>query len=383
MRRTVFVNGNIADGRELHTGLAVVVQGGLIAEVTECSADMLAHPDVYDLDGNYLAPGYIDIQVNGGGGVLFNNAPTVESLGIIARAHRQFGTTALLPTLISDTRKVTHSAILAVEKALQENLPGILGIHLEGPCINTERKGVHAAKLLSKPDDQLVALLTSLKSGTTLVTLAPEIASMEMIKKLKESGIVVFAGHSTASFEVTILALEAGVSGFTHLFNAMPPLLSREPGMVGAALSDENSFFGIIADGFHVHPATFAVAVAAKKLGRALLVTDAMASVGSENDTFTLYGERIEVVDGRCLNSSGSLAGSDLNMCDAVKNAISFAGLDIVEALRMASTNPANAINRQDELGYIRPGYRACLVELDAQLNVVDTWIDGDQGRPN
>ena len=259
MHKTVFINGRIFDGETMLEGHVVVVEDGLVLAVTNANVnattDLFAHSDVYDLSGHFLAPGFIDVQVNGGGGELFNNAPTVETLQKIARAHRRFGTTGFLPTVISDTTDVMQSAISAVADALEQKIPGVLGIHLEGPCLNAGRKGVHAEQNLRQMDTELFNLLTSLIFGTTMVTLAPELLDITQIIKLARAGVIVFAGHSAANFDQTNLALSAGLRGFTHLFNAMPALLSREPGIVGAALNDIDSYFGIIADGFHVHPA--------------------------------------------------------------------------------------------------------------------------------
>ncbi len=381
MHKTVFVNGRICDGEGILDGHCLIVENGLVADVCLHQPDELHTAQIYDLSGHFLAPGFIDLQVNGGGGELFNNAPTPKTLRTIARAHRRFGTTGFLPTIISATDAVMQRAISSVSEALRNNLPGILGIHLEGPCLNVDRKGIHSAQALRKLDDSLFSLFTSLQKGTTLVTLAPEFVDARQIRALTDAGVLVFAGHTTADFETTQKALDAGLRGFTHLFNAMPALLSREPGIVGAALTDTDSYFGIIADGHHVHPASFAVAVAAKRRGGALLVTDAMACVGTNQNSFVMNEETIQLSQGRFLSKEGILAGSNLNMQDAVKNTIKFTGLEITEALRMASTYPAHAIHKAAELGYIKAGYRACLVELDTELNVVETWIDGIPGR--
>lgn len=384
MSSVLFTNGQVFDGEQIHTNKSVLVENGLVATLSDTDS-CAVKTETYNLEGRLLAPGFIDIQVNGGGGVLFNNAPCIDTLRTMAKAHRRFGTIGLLPTFISDADGLMQDAVSAVNEALAHNVPGILGIHLEGPCLNSQRKGVHSEKYLRNIDAPLFKLITSLKAGKTLLTLAPELAGNTMIKALHTAGVVVFAGHSAATYEDTMAAFDSGLRGFTHLFNAMPPLLSRVPGIVGAALTDEESYVGIIADGFHVHPASFSIAVAAKQKGKSLLVTDAMSSVGSsigsgvetEGKTFTLYGEVIKVEGGRCVTQGGVLAGSDLNMLDAVKNTMKFTGLSKEEALRMASTYPAQAIHLGDELGFIKPGYRACFVELDEAMNVVQTWIDG------
>lgn len=237
---------------------------------------------------------------------------------------------------------------------------------------------MHDAAKIRAIDDQTLALFTSLPGGCTLVTVAPERLCTDTIASLSRKGVIVFAGHSAASYEETCQALGAGLRGFTHLFNAMTPLQSRSPGMVGAALADQDSFFGIIADGHHVHPASLRVAIAAKPVGKAILVSDAMPTVGTRDKSFILNGKTIHVENGRCVTADGTLAGSDLGMIEAVRNVIRFGGVDQLEALRMASAYPAHAIRLEDELGYIRPGYRANLIELDPKLKVVRSWIDGD-----
>ena len=220
-------------------------------------------------------------------------------------------------------------------------------------------------------------ILTSLQVGSTVVTLAPELTSVEMISRLVEEGVIVCGGHSAASYTQTRDALTHGLSGFTHLYNAMTPLQSREPGMVGAALEDDDSWFGIIADGQHVHPAAFNVAVAAKKRGGALLVTDAMPTVGSSDTSFMLDGNTIVAGEGRLTNAEGTLAGSDLNMLSAVNNAAVFARLDWFEAVRMASLYPAKALGLERELGAIKPGFRASVLALDRGRHISASWVDG------
>jgi N-acetylglucosamine-6-phosphate deacetylase len=373
----VFVNGRVFDGQGLHTGLAVVLEGDRVSALQPQVELPATLGQRIDLEGRMLAPGLIDIQVNGGGGVMFNDAPTLETLRTIGAAHRRHGTTGFLPTLISTDFETMKTAIDTVRQAVAGAVPGVLGIHLEGPFLNRERHGIHNADRFRVLDEQAFELLTSLPGACTMVTLAPECTRSEMIARLSERGVLVFGGHSDASYEQTRVALDAGLRGFTHLFNAMSPMQSRAPGMVGAALEDKHSWCGMIADGQHIHPATFAVAVAAKRKGYLLLVTDAMATVGSDVRKFRFDGRDIEVKDGSCRLESGALAGSSLDMLTAVKNTVSFTGLDPLEALRMASTYPAHALNLEGELGYIRAGYRANFIELDDDLHLHRSWIDG------
>ena len=319
------VNGCIFDGESVREHKAVLIEGEHIVAVVDpeqVPADIGAS---YDLEGGMLIPGFIDLQVNGGGGVLFTAAPTVDSLRTIGAAHRQYGTTGFLPTLITTRFDVMREAVSAVAEAIAIGTPGVLGLHLEGPFLSPERKGVHDAGKFCQLDQNGFDILTSLQVGSTVVTLAPELTSPQMISRLVEEGVIVCGGHSGATYAQTRDALAQGLSGFTHLYNAMTPLQSREPGMVGAALADDDSWFGIIADGHHIHPAAFSVAVAAKKRGGALLVTDAMPTVGSPDTSFILDGKTIVASEGRVTNAEGTLAGSDLNMLLAVNNAAEFA----------------------------------------------------------
>jgi len=371
------VNGCIFDGESVHEHKAVLIEGEHIVAVVDpeqVPADIGAS---YDLEGGTLIPGFIDLQVNGGGGVLFTAAPTVDSLRTIGAAHRQYGTTGFLPTLISTRFDVMREAVSAVAEAIAIGTPGVLGLHLEGPFLSPERKGVHDAGKFCQLDQTGLDILTSLQVGSTVVTLAPELTSPQMISRLVEEGVIVCGGHSGATYAQTRDALAQGLSGFTHLYNAMTPLQSREPGMVGAALADDDSWFGIIADGHHIHPAAFSVAVAAKKRGGALLVTDAMPTVGSPDTSFILDGKTIVASEGRVTNAEGTLAGSDLNMLSAVNNAAEFARLDWFEAVRMASLYPARALGLERELGAIRPGFRASLLALDSAHRIRASWVNG------
>ena len=378
MRTTALTGATVFTGDELHENCSVVIEDGVIADLAPDGAPVRGAGTAISLRGRRLAPGFIDIQVNGGGGVLFNNAPTAESLRAIGAAHARFGTTAFLPTLISDDYAVMRAAIAAVRRARRERMPGVLGVHLEGPFLNPERRGAHDAAKFRRIDDEALELVTSLgRDGVTLLTLAPEMTSPEIIGRLRGAGVIVFAGHSAADYGQCRAALAAGVTGFTHLFNAMTPMTARAPGMVGAALESEDSVFSIIADGHHVHPAPFRAAIEAKRRGGAVLVTDAMPTVGSEDTVFELGGERIELRGGALRNRRGSLAGSNLSMIDAVRNAMRMAGLDWREAVRMASSYPARAIGVDDRRGFIRPGYAADLVELDRDMVLHRTWVAG------
>jgi N-acetylglucosamine-6-phosphate deacetylase len=371
-----FVNGEVMTDRGLETGLAVVVEAGRIVQVCAAS-DALRTATRIDLHGDRLLPGFIDTQVNGGGGVLFNDSPTPEAIATIGTAHRACGTTGFLPTLISDELGVVGQAIGAVRTAIRQDVPGVLGAHIEGPYLNTEKKGIHDAAKLRRMDEAGVELLTSLDVGRTLVTLAPEIAGPAMIARLAAAGVAVSAGHTNASYAQTLAALDAGLTGFTHLFNAMSGIASRAPGAVGAALSDPRSWCGIIVDGQHVDPVVLKVALNCRPIDRFMLVTDAMPCVGTDLTTFTLQGKTITVRNGACFDERGRLAGSDLNMALAVRNAVTLLGVSLADASRMASRNPAEFLGLGDELGRIAPGYRADLVQMDSDFAVRRTWIGG------
>lgn len=378
--KTVLRNARILAGDEFRDDLAVVIEAGRITALVSDAAPQLGTADEQvDLGGSWLLPGFIDAQVNGGGGVLFNNTPDVESLRRLAAAHRRFGTTGLLPTLISDDVQVMRRAIDATRSAIAQGVPGVLGIHLEGPYIAPARKGTHDANTFRVPDAEEIALAASLDNGVTLLTLAPERVPLESIRALVERGVIVAAGHTAASYEEARAGLDAGIRGFTHLYNAMSPLTGREPGAVGAALEDRDSWIGIIADGVHVHPASLRVALAAKPRGKVMLVTDAMPPVGADSPSYELYGEVITAVDGVVRNAAGSLAGSALDMATAVRNAVQLLGLPLDEAARMASRYPAQFLNLDDRLGEIAEGYQADLVLLDDALQVRSTWIAGQR----
>ena len=358
---------------------AVFVRGGTITDVVP-APNCPAGASRRVLDGD-LVPGFIDLQVNGGGGILFNDQPTVEGICAIARAHRRFGTTGLMPTLISDDLHVIARAIAAVDEAIERGVPGILGIHIEGPFLNPARKGIHDAAKIRALDDSAIALLSSLKRGRTLVTLAPEMVPAGAVRALVQRGVIVAGGHSDASAEQVQAALAEGLAGFTHLFNAMSQLGSRAPGMVGAALADERSWCGLIVDGHHAHPAALRVALRAKGAGQLVLVSDAMPTVGSEVTVFQLGGRRITAERGRCTDEAGTLAGSDLDMASAVRNAEALMGVDLATAVQMASEAPARALGLSDTHGAIRPGARADFVLLDETRHAVESWIGGEAER--
>lgn len=375
MQMLVFHNGHVLTERGFEPEVCVVVEDGHIVAVLHGAPP--GGGQRLDLKGGYLAPGFIDVQVNGGGGVLFNNTPSVDGIAAIARAHRRFGTTGVLPTLISDDAEVMRRAIAAVRAAIAGGVPGVLGIHLEGPYLAPARKGTHDAGKFRVPDADAVALATALDNGLTLLTVAPERVPEASLRALAARGAILCAGHSDATYAQAQAGFAAGIRGVTHLFNAMSPLQAREPGLVGATLDNAECWCGIIVDGVHVHPASLRIALAAKPRGKVLLVTDAMPVVGADAPTFDLYGETITACDGVVRNAAGALAGSALDMASAVRNAVRLLGLGLDEACRMAAQYPAEFLGLGATHGRIAPGYRADLVWLDQDAQVRATWIAG------
>ncbi|MFL6735013.1 MAG: N-acetylglucosamine-6-phosphate deacetylase [Sphingomicrobium sp.] len=367
-------NGQIVTSSEVIARASIHIEQGTIVGIEP--VDSAVADIVIDLDGGWLLPGFIDAQVNGGGGVLFNDRPSVETIATIGATHARFGTTAFLPTLISDTPARIAQALDAVDAAIERGVPGVVGIHVEGPFINAAKRGIHDAHRICRLDDETLELLTRPRRGKVVVTLAPELCDIRDVQTLAERGVIVSAGHTDASYDVAQQAIAAGVRGFTHLFNAMSALHHREPGAVGAAL-DSDSFCGIIVDGMHLHPAAVRIAVKAKGVERLMLVTDAMPSVGTNDTEFVLQGKRILVREGTCIFEDSTLAGANLDMASALRNAVATTGLEVSEAARMASTTPAHFLSLQESHGTIASGQRADWVWLDANLQPRGTWIGG------
>ena len=374
MTTRIFHNGHVLTERGFERDVCVVVEDGFIVALLHGDPPS---GDLIDLDGGYLVPGFIDAQVNGGGGVLFNNDTSVDAINAIGRAHRRFGTTGFLPTLISDDAAVMQRAITATRDAIEQGVPGVLGIHLEGPYLAPARKGTHDDAKFRVPDADEIAMATSLDNGISLLTLAPERVPTESIRAIVQRGGIVTAGHTAGSYDEIRAGIDAGITGFTHLYNAMTPLQGREPGAVGAALEDDACWCGVIVDGVHVHPASLRVALKAKPRGRVFLVTDAMPMVGGDDPSFDLYGETITAIDGVVRNAAGALAGSALDMASAVRNSVHLLGLPLDEACRMAAQYPAEFLAIGGTHGRIAPGYRADLVLLDGEVCVQRSWIGG------
>ncbi len=358
------------DGETIRSDVAVRVEGGKIAEVFDTAPAGAAR-----LDG-LLAPGFIDIQVNGGGGVLFNDSPTLDTLRTIAAAHRKFGVTGIMATLISDSREKTAAALDAVSAAFDAGVGGLIGLHLEGPWLSEPRRGVHPAANLRALDETDLIMLTARRGFPLMVTVAPERVSAEDIATLVSEGVRVSLGHTAADAATVEAALAAGATCFTHLFNAMPAMESRNPGPVGVALAHADAFTGLILDGIHVHPLTARAAFNAKTARRLILVSDAMATVGSDRADMSLFGETVGLSQGALRTPSGTLAGAHLNMSHAVRNALAMLKASEADALRMATLTPAEFLGIEDR-GRIAPGARADFVLLDQRFQPQGVWING------
>lgn len=365
----------VFDGEIFRDGMAVVIEGTRISRCIP-EREVTAGTERRALRGGILAPGFIDVQVNGGGGALLNDNPSVAVVRTIAQAHRRFGTVGMLPTVITDAPEVTMAAIAAVRTARDQGVANVLGIHVEGPFLDPARKGAHDINFVRGLMDEDIRLLANANCGIVMLTLAPNKVAPAAIKRLTESGIRISLGHAEANDAEVRAALAAGASSFTHLFNAMSQMTGREPGMVGAALADNESFMGIIADGLHVHPATLKVAFNAASHERFMLVSDAMPPAAGGPDSFALQGRKVSRVNGRLQLADGTLAGSNLTMDEAVRLCVKTLGMESGTALRMASRNPARFLGR-DDLGRIAPGALASLVHLDDDLKVKQTWVEG------
>jgi len=381
----VLLGARVFTGERILDGHAVVLEGErIVAVVPRNEAPVGLIPRTLPSD-TLLVPGFIDLQVNGAGGVLFNESPTVDAALAIAATMRRTGTTGLLPTFITDAPDLTTRACEAASEAMAHPGGGVLGIHLEGPFISPERPGVHAPRYIRQPEPSDLEPLTALAAhlsragGRLLMTLAPEHVEDSFLRRLRDAGAVLFAGHTTASYERAMESVAAGVRGFTHLFNAMPPVQGRQPGPVQAGFSADEAWCSVIVDGHHVHPANLRQLLKAKPPGKVLLVTDAMPPVGTHESTFTLYGLTILRQDGRLVTEDGTLAGADIDMSAAVRNCIRLLGLPLEEALRMASLHPAQALGLEGRLGRLATGYRADLTLLREDLTVQATWVGGNE----
>ena len=375
MKTFALIGARVFDGTNMLDGMAVIVEGSTIAGVLPASL-LLRGIEIEDLKGGILSAGFIDVQVNGGGGAFMNDNPTVETVKRIAESHRKFGTTGLLPTVITDDQKVIDQAMVAVQAAIFNHVPGVLGIHLEGPFIDVARKGVHPANFIRGVTESDVHHIAAIKCGAVMLTLAPNKVPAKFIAELSKRGVLISLGHAEATADEVKQALGAGARAFTHLFNAMSQLIGREPGMVGACLADRESYCGVIVDGRHVDDIALKVLFAAKANDRIMLITDAMPPAAGGPESFALQGRIARRVGNGLQLDDGTLAGSNLTMDEAVRRCVQL-GVSVEDALRMASSVPAQFLRRENDLGRIAEGFVASLVHLSDDLHVKKTWIDG------
>ena len=370
-RNVTYLGGPIFDGERLLDGHAARFEDGRLAEIRPV-AEVTGGTETVDLNGDILSPGYVDLQVNGGDGVMFNDDPSVETLRRIASAHRSLGATRILPTLITDTEEMTHAAIAAATAAVEAGVPGIAGLHLEGPHLSVKRKGAHDASLIRPMTEEDLSVLISAaaKLPALMVTIAPENVTARQVRAMADAGIVVSLGHTDAGFLTCLEYADAGAHCVTHLFNAMSQLGNREPGVVGAAIADGRLSAGLIADGIHVHPASMATAWSAKTgPGSIFLVSDAMAVAGSDREKFHLNGRLIQRRNGRLTLEDGTLAGADLDLTTAIRILSKEIHVDLVDALAAATVVPAGLIGAERNLRAIRQARESDFIRIAADLS--------------
>jgi N-acetylglucosamine-6-phosphate deacetylase len=384
MQYKVFSGARIFDGDRFHDDSALVIGGGRVQAITG-PGSVPEDAELVTLSGGVLSPGFIDAQVNGGAGMMLNDGPSPEAMYTIARGHRPYGTTALLPTLITDVAAATTAAIEAAIEAVKANR-GVVGLHLEGPHLSPARKGAHLAELMRPVEDRDVKAFIRAREqiGALLITLAAEQVTERQVQALNEGGVIVSLGHSDCTADAADARFDAGARGVTHLFNAMSQLGHRSPGLVGAAIDHPAAWCGIIADGHHVDPRALRIALRAKRgEGRLFFVTDAMSLVGSDKDTFTLNGRTVYRRKGgfcsKLTLDDGTLAGSDVDMASTIRYGVGVLELPLAEALRMAASYPASFLRLADR-GQLVPGARADLVHLNDSIEVTATWINGEPG---
>ena len=366
----------IFDGEKMHHESALLWQENHIVSIVPENR-IPTHAEVIRYPSSTLTPGFIDLQVNGGGGVMFNEQTDVTGIETICNAHRKHGTAYLLPTLISDSQEKIKQALQAANAALKNKTKGVLGVHLEGPWLSPEKNGAHDTRYFYAPSVESLKALPWLSQGRTLVTLAPETVDTEAVHWLSRQGVLVSCGHSNASAQQLSGDKLSYIDGFTHLYNAMSPLTGRDPGVVGTALMTDHAWCSVITDGIHVAPKNVMLAHRVKPKGKLLIVSDAMASVGSENNSFILNNEIISVIDNKLTNSNGSLAGAHIGMDQSVANVIKW-GVDEQEAFKMASTYPAHALRSARSLGYLKTGFIAAATILNSDYQAQAVLVDGE-----
>ena len=333
---------------------------------------------VKKLEGGILSPGFIDLQVNGGGGKLFNNSPDKESLNTIISAHQYFGTTSIMPTVISDSLNILQKCTDTISNEIDNN-HSLLGIHIEGPFFNVKYRGVHQKQYINTINASYLNLFETLDKFPVMLTLAPECISIKQLKHLNSLGFKILAGHTDANYDQLEEAVKYGLDGFTHLFNAMGQISAREPGVVGSAFDFDETSASIIVDLHHVHPSLINLSFKQKPKGKLFFVSDSMATINHGEPSFELYDEVVSESNGRIINSEGKLAGSSITQIDAIKNAYQKCSIPLESAISMATLYPAEYIGVSDYIGQLKKGYRADLAHFDSNFHVQNVWLAGKQ----
>ncbi len=368
-------NCKVYTGSDILSGHAVVINDNKIETI--CLQEHLPENiKTIDLNGANLSPGFIDLQLNGCGGVMFNDEITAETIHTMHLANLKSGCTSFLPTLITSSDENMRQAIEAEREYQSKYNNHSLGLHLEGPYLNIEKKGIHSVDFIRSSDEDMIDTICNNRNVVTKVTLAPELNNPEHIEKLSQAGIVVSIGHTNATYQQARESFESGITFATHLFNAMTPMQGREPGVVGAIYDTPDVYAGIIADGFHVDYANIRIAHKIKG-DKLVLVTDATAPAGAEMDYFIFVGKKVYYRDGKCIDENGTLGGSALTMIEAVQNTVEHVGIALDEALRMATLYPAKAIGVDHKLGRVKKGMIANLTVFDRDFNVKATVVNG------
>ena len=375
--KQALIGAQLFSGKEFFDNRALLIDGENIIDIIN-EHDIPKNFEIQKLNGGILSPGFIDLQVNGGGGKLFNNSPDKESLNTIIEAHQHFGTTSIMPTVISDSLNVLKRCTTTISEEIENN-KSLLGVHIEGPFFNVKYRGVHQKQYINTINSDYLNLFENLKDFPVMLTLAPECISTKQLKHLKSLGFKILAGHTDASYDQLEEAIKYGLDGFTHLFNAMGQISAREPGVVGSALTFDNTAASIIVDLHHVHPSLIQMAYKQKPQGKLFFVSDSMATIHHGEPSFELYDEIVSESKGRIINSEGKLAGSSITQIDAIKNAYQSCNIPLNEALAMASRYPAEYLGVANYLGSLKSGYRADLTHFDLDFQVQNVWVAGKQ----
>ena len=375
--KQALIGAQLFSGKEFFDNRALLIDGENIIDIIN-EHNIPNNFETQKLNGGILSPGFIDLQVNGGGGKLFNNSPDKQSLNTIIEAHQHFGTTSIMPTVISDSLNVLKRCTTTISEVIENN-KSLLGVHIEGPFFNVKYRGAHQKQYINTINSDYLNLFESLKDFPVMLTLAPECISTKQLKHLKSLGFKILAGHTDASYDQLEEAIKYGLDGFTHLFNAMGQISAREPGVVGSALAFDNAAASIIVDLHHVHPSLIQMAYKQKPQGKLFFVSDSMATIHHGEPSFELYDEVVSESNGRIINSEGKLAGSSITQIDAIKNAYQSCNIPLNDAIAMVTRYPAEYLGVANYLGSLKSGYRADLTHFDLDFQVHNVWVAGKQ----